>query len=166
MISTPLIDIKIYIRKEGIFMLQFSIITISTFVGILNEAVKIIASSVFKKDITKYIPLFSVIFGIGLGIAGFYTPNVDMGKNLIEAIFIGLAAGCAATGVHQIGKQLNKKEEIPGNSLVNFDIAQFIKDQTNVVNEVEEEESTEEETVLQDPDDVEALSEAPTDAKE
>jgi hypothetical protein len=61
---------------------------------------------------------------------------------------------------------LNKKEEIPGNSLVNFDIAQFIKDQTNVVNEVEEEESTEEETVLQDPDDVEALSEAPTDAKE
>jgi hypothetical protein len=28
------------------------------------------------------------------------------------------------------------------------------------------EESTEEETVLQDPDDVEALSEAPTDAKE
>ena len=103
-------------------MLQFSIITISTFVGILNEAIKIIASTVFKKDITKYIPLFSVIFGIGLGIAGFYTPNVDMGKNLIEAIFIGLSAGCTATGVHQIGKQLTKKEETPDNSLINFDL--------------------------------------------
>ena len=112
-------------------MLQFSIITISTFVGILNEALKIIASSVFKKDITKYIPLFSVIFGIGLGVAGYYTTNVDMGNNLIE-IFIGLAAGCASTGIHQIGKQLTKKED-NDQTLVNFDLTQFIQDQTEVV---------------------------------
>lgn len=150
-------------------MLQFSIITISTFVGILNEAIKIIASTVFKKDITKYIPLFSVIFGIGLGIAGFYTPNVDMGKNLIEAIFIGLAAGCAATGVHQIGKQLNKKEETPDNSLVNFDLAQFIKDQMNVATEEEineAEEVDEAEPEIENPEEVEALSEATEDEEE
>lgn len=92
-------------------MLEFSIITISTFVAILNEVVKYISSSVFKKNITRYIPMFSIIFGIILGIVGFYIPDVDMGSNIVEAIFIGISAGSAATGVHQIGKQLYKKDE-------------------------------------------------------
>ena len=92
-------------------MLEFSIITISAFVGVLNEIVKYISKNVFKKDISRYIPLFSLGFGIILGIAGFYTPNVAMGNNIIEAIFIGLSAGSAATGIHQIPKQLMKEKE-------------------------------------------------------
>ena len=54
--------------------------------------------------------MFSIIFGIVLGIIGFYIPNVEMGNNIVEAIFIGIAAGSAATGVNQIGKQLYKKD--------------------------------------------------------
>lgn len=92
-------------------MLEFSIISISAFVGVLNEIVKYISKNVFKKDISRYIPLFSLGFGIILGIAGFYTPNVVMGNNIIEAIFIGLSAGSAATGIHQIPKQLMKGNE-------------------------------------------------------
>jgi hypothetical protein len=65
-----------------------------------------------KGDFKKFIPLFSLVYGVGLGIAGYYTPNVDMGTNLIEAIFIGLSAGAAATGVDQVGKQLGKKDEL------------------------------------------------------
>ena len=91
-------------------MLEFSIITISSFVTVLDETVKTIATQVFKKDINKFIPLFSVIFGIALGVVGYYIPDVAMGNNLVEAIFIGIAAGSGATGVNQIGKQLNKKE--------------------------------------------------------
>lgn len=91
-------------------MLEFSIVTISSFVGVLNEIVKYISKTVFKKDISKYIPLFSIGFGIILGIAGFYIPNVAMGNNVVEAIFIGLAAGSAATGFHQVGKQLAKDD--------------------------------------------------------
>ena len=91
-------------------MLEFSIVTISSFVGVLNEIVKYISKTVFKKDISKYIPLFSIGFGIILGIAGFYIPNVAMGNNVVEAIFIGLAAGSAATGFHQVGKQLSKND--------------------------------------------------------
>lgn len=87
-------------------MLEFSIATISVFVGLLNQLVKFIASTYFKFDIKKYIPLFSIGFGLILGIAGFFMPNVEMGNNIIEAIFIGLSAGAAATGVHQVGKQL------------------------------------------------------------
>ena len=91
-------------------MLEFSIISISTFVTVLNEVVKYIADTMFKKDIKRYIPMFSIIFGIVLGIIGFYIPNVEMGNNIVEAIFIGIAAGSAATGVNQIGKQLYKKD--------------------------------------------------------
>lgn len=112
-------------------MLEFSIITISSFVTILDETVKTISQQVFKKDVKKFLPLLSVIFGIGLGIIGFYTPGVDMGNNLVEAIFIGLSAGSAATGVNQITKQLNKKDT-PDVQLNPFDLSQFIKDQTEV----------------------------------
>lgn len=115
-------------------MLEFSIITISSFVTILDETVKTISQQVFKKDVKKFLPLLSVIFGIGLGIIGFYTPGVDMGNNLVEAVFIGLAAGSAATGVHQISKQLNKKDT-PDTQLNPFDLSQFIKDQTEVTDE-------------------------------
>lgn len=93
-------------------MLQFSIITITAFVTAADEVVKIITST-FNKDIKKYLPIISIILGIGLGIAGYYTPNVELGNNLIEAIFIGMAAGASATGMHQVTKQLTKKEETP-----------------------------------------------------
>jgi hypothetical protein len=64
---------------------------------------------------------------------------------------------------------LNKKEETPDNSLVNFDLAQFIKDQMNVVDEEEideAEEVEEEEPEIENPEEVEALSEAPEDEEE
>ena len=91
-------------------MLEFSIISISTFVTVLNEVVKYMADTMFKKDIKRYIPMFSIVFGIVLSNIKIYNPNVEMGKNIVEAIFIGIAAGSAATGVNQIGKQLYKKD--------------------------------------------------------
>lgn len=97
-------------------MLQFSIITISTFVTLLNSVVILVSQCCFKKDIKKIIPIFSLIFGLALGIGGYYTPNVEMGSNLIEAIFIGLSAGAAATGVNQVGKQLTKDDSM--NSII------------------------------------------------
>ena len=91
-------------------MLEFSIITISSFVTMLDEFVKTFSNLVFKKDISKFIPIFSVVFGVILGIIGYYIPSVEMGNNIVEAVFIGISAGSAATGVNQITKQLNKKE--------------------------------------------------------
>ena len=96
--------------KEGIIMLEFSIVTISAFAAAGNECVKLIAS-VFKKDWNKYLPIISLVIGLGLGIAGYFLPGVSMGNNIVEAIFIGLAAGASATGVHQVGHQLTKDEE-------------------------------------------------------
>lgn len=91
-------------------MLEFSIITIGSFVTMLDSITKYIGKFCFKKDISRAIPIFSIIYGVALGICGFYTPNVEMGKNLVEAVFIGISAGAAATGINQVGKQLNKKD--------------------------------------------------------
>ena len=127
-------NIKIYVQKEGIIMLEFSIITISSFVTMLDEFVKTFAKLVFKKDISKYIPIFSVVFGVILGIVGYYIPDVAMGNNIVEAIFIGISAGSAATGVNQIGKQLNKTDA------PSIDLGKFIEDQTEVIDGVDEDE--------------------------
>lgn len=91
-------------------MLEFTIATISVFVAALNELVKTISMKCFNYDIKKFIPLFSVGFGLILGILGYFAPNVTMGNNIIEAIFIGIAAGGNAVGFHQIYKQLSKGE--------------------------------------------------------
>lgn len=93
-------------------MLTFSIITITAFVSFLDTLTISIMKNFVKGDFKKFIPLFSLAYGLGLGIAGYYTPNVDMGSNIIEAIFIGLSAGAAATGVDQVGKQLGRKDEL------------------------------------------------------
>lgn len=89
---------------------NFSILTISPFVGILNEATKSIAKC-FKKDISRYIPIFSLVYGVILGIAGYYIPDLNFGHNLVEAIFAGLVGGGAATGVHQTFHQLSSKTD-------------------------------------------------------
>jgi len=88
--------------------MQLSILTIGSFVAILNQGTKYIASNFINKDVSKFIPICSVLYGIILGIIGFYLPDADMGKDIIEAIFIGISAGSASTGVHQITKQLEK----------------------------------------------------------
>lgn len=91
-------------------MLEFSIATISAFVATLNELTKYITKTYIKKDISRYIPLFSLLYGLILGISGFFIPSVEMGSNIVEAIFIGLSAGAASTGIHQVYKQQTKTD--------------------------------------------------------
>ena len=119
-------------------MLEFSIITISVFVGAGNECIKLIANSL-RKDWNKYIPICSLVIGIILGVSGYFIPSVPMGNNIIEAIFIGLAAGASATGVHQVGKQLTKKEDTNQGLVMPIDIdtlyEELIEDETITFND-------------------------------
>lgn len=132
-------------------MLEFSIITISTFVTILNEGVKYFTELVLKKDIKKYIPMFSVLFGVILGIIGFYLPDVDMGSNIVEAIFIGIAAGSAATGVNQIGKQLYKNDSlVNAGSLMNATVSELMDCVAEVITPVDTMETAEQETIVEE----------------
>jgi len=93
-------------------MLEFSIITISSFVTVLDSCtIHIVESIAEDVDIKKYIPLFSILYGIILGVAGYFMQGIEMGNNIIEAIFIGISAGAAATGINQVDKQLKKEDD-------------------------------------------------------
>lgn len=120
--------------KKEFQMLQFSIVTISAFAAAGNECVKLIASA-FKKDWNKYLPIISLVIGLGLGIAGYFIPGVDMGNNIVEAIFIGLAAGASATGVHQVGHQLSKDDS--NNGTPHIIVEENVNDEPDI-NEVTE----------------------------
>ena len=115
-------------------MLQFSILTIGTFVTMLDSITMLVSKQCFKKDINNVIPIFSLVYGLILGIAGFYTPNVDMGANIIEAIAIGLSAGAAATGVDQVGKQLKKNDDM--SAIISY-LKKFV-DSIDVSEDIEE----------------------------
>lgn len=86
--------------------MEFSIITVSAFVATLNEITKAIAKDVFNKSANRFIPLFSIGYGLALGLIAWFAKIPGFGTNAIEAAFIGLSSGAAATGYHQIGKQL------------------------------------------------------------
>jgi hypothetical protein len=78
----------------------------------LVSTTRFIATACFRKDISRVLPIFSITYGIILALAGYYATNVEMGNNVIEAFFIGLSAGAAATGFNQVGKQLYKDLDI------------------------------------------------------
>ena len=57
----------------------------------------------------KYIPIIVGVCGGALGVAGLYTMQSYPADNVIDAVAVGIASGLAATGFHQIGKQLSKE---------------------------------------------------------
>lgn len=64
------------------------------------------------KDVTivedKWIPVIVGVTGMILGIAGLYVMPDFPAKDVINAAAIGIVSGLAATGINQIGKQLQK----------------------------------------------------------
>lgn len=56
----------------------------------------------------KWIPLIVGILGGCLGVVGMFTMPEFPADNYIDAVAVGIASGLAATGVHQIGKQLSE----------------------------------------------------------
>lgn len=58
----------------------------------------------------RFIPIIVGVVGGALGVVGLYTMGGFPVDNVIDAVAVGIASGLAATGVHQIGKQLSKDD--------------------------------------------------------
>jgi len=56
----------------------------------------------------KWIPLIVGCCGGALGVVGMMTMPEFPVNNVIDAVAVGIASGLAATGAHQVGKQLKK----------------------------------------------------------
>ena len=59
----------------------------------------------------SYIPPICGFIGAVLGVAAMYCVPEFPADNPIEAMAAGAVSGLAATGVHQIGKQITKRAE-------------------------------------------------------
>lgn len=116
--------------------MELTIAMITAFVGVLNEGTKSIAKSL-DKDINKYIPIFSIIYGVILGVCGYFMPDTIVGKTLLESIVIGVSAGLASTGCHQVFHQLSKDHDADG---TDEDATLHIGDLLDLVDDEEEEE--------------------------
>ena len=56
----------------------------------------------------KWLPVIAGAFGGVLGVVAMYVMPDYPGKDILTAIAIGIVSGLAATGAHQIYKQLTK----------------------------------------------------------
>ena len=54
---------------------------------------------------SRIIPAVCLALGMALGVAGFYLVPDFPADNLLTAIWVGLASGGAATGLHQAERQ-------------------------------------------------------------
>ena len=78
------------------------VITVIVFLAV--EAVKATALD------NKWLPVIAGGFGGALGIVAMYVMNEFPGSDPLTAIAIGIVSGLAATGAHQVYKQLSKEE--------------------------------------------------------
>ena len=58
----------------------------------------------------KWLPVLCGLFGAILGVVAlFVAPDITPAKDVLTAIAIGIVSGLAATGAHQVYKQLSEK---------------------------------------------------------
>ena len=70
----------------------------------------------------KWIPVSTLATGAGLGIMCFYGGVEDYAVNIVEGIARGIVSGAAATGIHQIWKQLSGGESSESSGQENNDV--------------------------------------------
>ncbi len=81
---------------------------ITCVVFFILEFIKLLTKSndMFK----KFIPVISGFLGMGVSVMLYYVAPTSLAvENVVHAVMIGLASGLAATGTHQIFKQIMKE---------------------------------------------------------
>jgi len=69
-------------------------------------------ASVSSPALIKVIPLIAALLGAGLGIVSWFAaPDTHSAGDIFQALYHGIASGLAATGIHQVFKQLATKPE-------------------------------------------------------
>jgi uncharacterized membrane protein len=94
-------------------MEHLELISVPLIVGVVFAVM-----AAFKKGfgegskVLKFLPLIALGLGVVLGVIAFYAaPGIIPASNVFMAILIGGASGLAATGTHQIYKQLTAKTD-------------------------------------------------------
>lgn len=74
------------------------------------EIYKIIVNG--REKFLRFIPVVATLLGVLIGVVSYCCiPNVVPSDNILTAILVGGASGLAATGTHQMFKQIAKPKE-------------------------------------------------------
>lgn len=89
---------------------MYAIPIITATVATLDQATKWFCNVILHKNVNKYIPMFSVVFGLIVGIVCWWQFNELLPDNTtwFQSMVIGVTSGSSSTGLHQIEKQLTK----------------------------------------------------------
>lgn len=98
-------------------MYTVSITTMPIIIMMLVSITRGIFKESFKKDVSCYLPIIAIVYGMIISIIGYYVPSIDVGENLLEAILFGVSTGATACGINQVPKQLSKKESSEGDDV-------------------------------------------------
>jgi len=93
-------------------MTTFDFITVPIIVSIVYGSIALLKKAVnYNEKVLRFLPLIAAGLGAVLGIITFFSmPEIIPASNAFVAILVGGASGLAATGTHQIFKQLFKKD--------------------------------------------------------
>ena len=89
-----------------------NIVTIPAITGVVFLAIMLIRQIAGDSEKAKrWIPSIAGVLGAALGVAAFFMGGILPAENVFVAILIGAASGFAATGTHQVFKQLTKGDK-------------------------------------------------------
>lgn len=84
---------------------------ISVLVYLLIEAIKQVTKN--NEKVLTFVPVIAAVLGAVIGIICFFAmPNqLMLTTSALGATLVGMASGLAATGTHQVFKQISKQED-------------------------------------------------------
>ncbi|MCL2797177.1 MAG: phage holin family protein [Firmicutes bacterium] len=65
-----------------------------------------------NEKVMSRLPIIAAVIGAVLGVIGFYAvPGIIPAENIFTALLIGIGSGLAATGTHQVFKQMGTPKD-------------------------------------------------------
>ena len=94
-------------------MISIDFVSVPVIVAVVVGLLEIIKKAVRGSDkVLRFFPLIAACVGAALGIIAFFAmPEIIPAGNAFLAIIIGGSSGLAATGTHQVFKQLLPKAD-------------------------------------------------------
>ena len=94
-------------------MEYLDIVIVPLIVAIVYGCIELFKKAVGNNEkVLRVIPLIAAALGAAFGVIAFYVaPEIIPANNVLLALLIGGSSGLAATGTHQVFKQLHKDKE-------------------------------------------------------
>lgn len=94
-------------------MINLDFVSVPVIVTAVTGCLQLLKKAINGNEkVVRFFPVIAAMLGAALGIVFFYAiPDIMPATNVLVALLIGGSSGLAATGTHQVFKQLTKIEQ-------------------------------------------------------